>query len=117
MMRCCSLVGIGVLLCTGLLSAAASACPIATGIALSVPVASAQVQIAVPSIAFPVAVSPIVAAPVVVTPPAPVVTSIAIPSFSVFSAPVAVVSSPVVEAIRIRSPRRFRTPVRSLLLR
>jgi hypothetical protein len=106
MKRLCNCVGMNVVLCFGWLSAAASACPVATGVALTVPVA--QVQLA----------APVVAVPIVVAPPVPVATAVAVPALSVVAAPVAVVASPVViEKIPVRSSRPFRTPIRSLLFR
>ncbi len=101
MKRLFNCVGMSVLLCLGWLSASASACPVATGIALAVPVA--QVQLATPVVAVPTVAMPIVVAP---------------PALSIVAAPVAVLaSSVVVEKVRVRSSRRFRTPVCSLLFR
>jgi hypothetical protein len=137
-------VGLIVALVVSGFNAAAFACPVALGVVAAVPVVQSAVPFVAPSIAVasPVASAVVVAPPVISTPvvspalvspalvsPAAIVApavvspsvalspAIAVPVVTAIASPVAVVTAPVVERIRVRSHRQFRTPVRSLLVR
>jgi len=94
--------------CLGLLADRASACPVATGVAV------------VQSLAVPVAASPcagqqqVVATQTVAPTVAavPVVTALAVPTLSVVTTPLV-----VEQIVKVRQHRQFHTPIRSLLSR
>jgi hypothetical protein len=142
--RLCWFVGLVVALVVSGFNAAAFACSVATGVVAAVPVVQSAVSfVAAPvAVASPIAsavvvaptvvstpvVSPALVSPAIVSPAsivAPAVVSplvalspaIAVPVVTAVASPVAFVTAPVVERIRVRSHRQFRTPVRSLLVR